>query len=205
MAFVFGLGLSGVENRLVVRQFFRFGRHRIQRRVVHIVFAERMAVPVVAQIQPPHIGVPDEMDAEEVENLAFFQQGGLPQVAHGRDFGRRPVGAHFYDERMAVAVGVKAVEHAQAVFALVQAHHITQKVERQAGIGFQKGGHGRPKVRLYAQSFHLLGRIQRLAGESGVLQVCRQVIHGSVSPNLVFRLRSAWFPYGCGLRRTSPP
>ena len=133
-----------LENRLavadetsVVRQLETFGRilghlvahpQRVERRVV--VLAQRMAHPVVAQVETAHVGVIHETDAEVVERLALVELRGLPQIADRRQRGVLPVRRQRpqHDVR-ARARGFEVVNRPEALLAPVHARQAAQEVE----------------------------------------------------------------------------
>ena len=66
---------------------------------VHVVvFSQGIAYEITTQVEPSHVGMSDELDAEEVVNFTFQQVGSLPKVSHrwqvrvlavgGNDFNR---------------------------------------------------------------------------------------------------------------------
>lgn len=60
-----------LETRSAVLRHLVGHAQRIERRIV--ILAQRIPHPVVAQEQPPHVGMVQKPDAEIVEHLAFVQ------------------------------------------------------------------------------------------------------------------------------------
>jgi hypothetical protein len=51
---------------------------------IHVeVLAQGITLEVATQVETAHIGMAQELDAQEVVDFAFKQFGSLPQVAHG--------------------------------------------------------------------------------------------------------------------------
>ena len=72
-----------------------------------IVLAERIAHKIAAQVEAAHVGVSEELDAEEVEHLALEQVGRLPEVAHcGDDIVVTNALGHLLHRQALVGIGV---------------------------------------------------------------------------------------------------
>ena len=121
-----------------------------------------MSHPIVAQVQPPHVGMVQETDAEVVERLALVQLGGLPQVAHrGQDraFAFRSQRPHH--DVLARRGGFEVVHHAEALFAPVHARQAAQEIESlgpqacSQGVEFlhRDGEHPVPGLRPHGPGF----------------------------------------------------
>ena len=92
---VLGVGFEGGDG---VQRFFTFQPHGVYFGVGVVVFAQRVANPVVPQEEASHVGVVDEADTEEVVDFAFVQVCRGPDVRHGGQFRVFPVGREGFKE-----------------------------------------------------------------------------------------------------------
>ena len=158
-----------------------------------VILAQRESDPVAAQIEPAHVGMAYEANAEKVVRFPLVQVGRLPNIRHGRKlgiflFGRRGLQHDLAARRRRAEV----VDYAERI-APVHARQADQKVELHPGIvsEFQRRG---PQLR------GRNGHRQRLAlGKLGRRRLGRQylsyVIHG-----LHHCLRLLFSPF-CSRRR----
>ena len=125
-----------LETRSAVLRHLVGHAQRIERRIV--IFAQRIPHPVVAQEQPPHVGMVQKPDAEIVEHLAFVQLGGLPQIADRGQAAflaarrQRP-----QDDVFARGGGFEVIDGSEALFAPVHARQTAQEIE---SLGPEPGG-----------------------------------------------------------------
>ena len=64
---------------------------RVEFGICVIIFAQRIAFPVVTQEEATHIGVSGEADTEIVEHFTFVQVGRMPQIRNGRQYRVFPI------------------------------------------------------------------------------------------------------------------
>ena len=145
-AYETAVGLQ-LEGRGAVLRHLVAHAERVRCRIV--VLAQGMSHPIVAQVQPPHVGMVQKTDAEVVERLALVQLGGPPQVAHrGQDraFAFRSQRPHH--NVLARRGGFEVVHHAEALFAPVHAREAAQEIE---AFGLQAFGHPAESFRRHGE------------------------------------------------------
>ena len=105
-----------------------------------IIGAERVANPVGRQENPAQVGVPGEVDTNEVECFALVPVGGAPDVRHTRHLrqpGRRTQRGARYNDFQHQVVFVrnrrKIIDHLHraGLWAVVDGRHAGQQIEKQ--------------------------------------------------------------------------
>ena len=147
---LFDLAVFQLVSRSRVERFVGIQSDRIDVRRSVVILAERIADPVVAQVQPAHIGVPDKADAEKIVHFAFVQVGRFPQVVHALQFRVLAVGGLRPEHDFVSQFGrTQVVNHAER-FAPVHPGHAQQQVE--------------PHLRIVPQAFR---HVAELPGRHG--------------------------------------
>ena len=60
-----------------------------------VVFSQRVSLPVLGAEDPSQIGMAHEVDARQIENLAFVPKGRLPEAGNAGDLGQLSRGVIF--------------------------------------------------------------------------------------------------------------
>ena len=132
-----------------------------------VILAQGIPYEILTQVQPAHVLVPGELDAQKVIDFAFVQFGRTPDIAHGGQHGIFPVGGKGLEhDPMAVRGGGEMVDHAQPDFrTFVHAGQTHQIVERHIGLVAQHQGHFPQFVRRNGKRGILSFLVRRIGGK----------------------------------------
>ena len=195
--------LELVAGSLVLGRFIGL-RYRIDLRVRIVILAERIADPVVAQVQPAHIGMARKPDAVEVVYFTLVQVGRMPQVAYtgqNRMFtvGRLDTQHHFVAQRSRTQV----VHHTEG-FAPVGSGHANQKIELRLTVVAQHLRHGVEILRRNRHGQHF-ALFHRRGGSQCQYLILYQVTHCRLLPVPFPSTLRASSPCGSHRRRSAAP